>query len=302
MTPGRPSAGGHAPRPQHTAALSALRLCALACVVVSCAGPLHSLTTERSLTFHRSQLVLRARPGADQDLDRTAAALEIALPRLEIWGGLRAPVTVHLLPDHASLERAVRRPGFDWLRAWARYDDVLLQAPSTWATAQAPLAELLAHELTHCLMFQQSADADGWVARRIPLWFREGMAIWTAKQGHRYPTLEDTSRWVQLHPELDPFADGEALSRDFSEPLYGLSHHAFGFLVQRYGERTVRALLVTMKGGAPFPEAFRAVIGVEATSFQREFVTYLRFKGFRDWARPVGRRPRTLFDVIPAAP
>lgn len=270
--------------------------CALA--VTGCVSPLASLTHDRPLFVDRQQYLLRSREDAGKDVDRTAEALEAATPRLDVWGGLLAPVTVHVLPDHEALEQAVRRPGFDWLRAWARYDDVMLQAPSTWAPTQDPLVELLTHELTHCLMFQHSADGDSWNGRRIPLWFREGMAIWTARQGSKYPTLEDTATWLKQHPDLEPFRDGDALSQDFSGPVYGLAHHAFAFLVKRYGEKSVKALMAAMKGGQRFPEAFRTTVGLDPRLFQQDFETYLRLKGFRDWARPVGRAPKRLQDVL----
>jgi hypothetical protein len=267
-------------------------------VTAGCANPLAALTAERVITVDRQRYLLRSRDDAGKDVDRTAAALEVATPRLAVWDGLRSPVTVHILPDHEALERAVRRPGFDWLRAWARYDDVMLQAPSTWAPSQKALEELLTHELTHCLMFQHSADATSWNGRRIPLWFREGMAIWTARQGDRYPTLEDTSAWRAQHPELDPFRDGDALSQYFSGPVYGLAHHAFSFLVKRYGVEAVKAIMAEMQVGQRFPDAFRTAVGLDAKRFQQDFETYLRLKGFRDWARPVGRAPKRLHDVL----
>jgi hypothetical protein len=265
-----------------------------------CISPLTSLTSERAVSIGAQRYLLRARDDAGRDVDRVADALSTATENLTIWGGLELPVTVHLLPDHASLERAVRRPGFAWLRAWARFDDVLLQAPSTWAPTQEPLVELLTHELTHCLMFQRSGGADDWGRRGIPLWFREGMAVWTARQGDKYPTLEDISTWVAQHRELDTFRDGEALSRDFSGPVYGIAHHAFAFLTRRYGIDTVKRVMAHMKGGQSFHHAFTAAVGLTPKDFQRDFETYLRLKGFRDWARPVGRPPKRLEDVLRA--
>jgi hypothetical protein len=151
-------------------------------------------------------------------------------------------------------------------------------------------------------MFQHSAGPDSWNHRRIPLWFREGMAIWTAKQGGQYPTLEDTANWVQQHPELGVFRDGERLSRDFAGPVYGLSLHAFSFLVRRYGQSAIVSLMASMKGGATFPEAFRATVGIDAKSFQQDFETYLELRGFRGWAKPVGRPPKRLDELLRSRP
>lgn len=274
-------------------ALVLAELCGLGCT-----SPLSALTAERTLTVDAQRYQLRSTEDAGRDVERVSSALSAATGPLGIWGGLEQPVTVHLLPDHEQLERAVRRPGFAWLRAWARYDDVMLQAPSTWAPTQEPLVELLTHELTHCLMFQRSGGADDWGRRGIPLWFREGMAIWTAKQGDKYPTLEDASTWLAQHRELDAFKDGEALSRDFSGPVYGLAHHAFAFLARRYGVKTISAVMQHMKGGQDFSDAFTRAVGLTPRLFQRDFETYLRLKGFRDWARPVGRPPKRLQDVL----
>jgi len=70
---------------------------------------------------------------------------------------------------------------------------VLVQSPRSWegaaeadeATLAAALAELLAHELTHALMYQRLARGDGAPVEEPPLWFREGMASLTAGQGAR---------------------------------------------------------------------------------------------------------------------
>lgn len=271
---------------------------ALAAMAWGCTSPLSALTSERTVTVDAKRYLVRSRDDAAVDVQRTADALALATPALSVWGGLSAPVTVHLLPDHDALETAVRRPGFGWLRAWARYDDVMLQAPSTWAPQQEPLVELLIHELTHCLMFQRSAGPDAWKERRIPLWFREGMAVWTAKQGRHYPTLEDSAAWLAQHRGVDVFRDGEALSQDASGPVYGLALHAFAFLVSRYGQDSVRALMGAMQGGQRFADAFATAVGLSPRLFQQDFETYLRLRGFRDWARPVGRAPRTLREIL----
>src|SRR6185295_2154512 len=51
----------------------------------------------------------------------------------------------------------------------------------------ADVDELMLHELTHCVMYQRSASAADWSRKRIPLWFREGMASVTASQSYRWP-------------------------------------------------------------------------------------------------------------------
>ncbi|MFP2962701.1 hypothetical protein ACLEPN_34265 [Myxococcus sp. 1LA] len=84
-------------------------------------------------------------------------AVERALPRLHRWGTFDDTVTIVVHPNHASLERAANRPGHDFLRAWARYEQIELQSPRTWTArgaSQGQVDELLLHELTHSLMYQ----------------------------------------------------------------------------------------------------------------------------------------------------
>ena len=60
------------------------------------------------------------------------------------------------------------------------------------------------HELTHALMYQAAADQGGWRQKKIPAWFREGMATYTAEQGYRWPTLEQLARTLEEHPKWEP--------------------------------------------------------------------------------------------------
>jgi len=212
------------------------------------------------------------------------AALENAGPRLARWGKLREPVTVRVHPDHKSLERAARRSGYDWLRAWARYDVVDVQAPDTWrpvSATQQDLNETMLHELTHTVMYQAAADLGGWRQKKIPAWFREGMASYTANQAYRWPTLETLARTLESNPTWEPLLRPEPLYAEQMPVAYGAAHHAFSFLVNRYGEDTVRALLTEMSRGPDFPVAFTATVGVPPETFLRDFSRYLRLRGFQ---------------------
>jgi hypothetical protein len=231
------------------------------------------------LDLGRSRFELRSNGEQPDDVKRLKAALAAAEPQLGMWGGLETPVTVYVMRDHDDLEVAVRRIGYGWLRAWARYDDVLVQAPSTWGARDAELVELLLHELTHCVLFQRSGTRDDWHRRDIPLWFREGMAVWTAKQGRLYPSLGDIATWRRRNPGRDVFRDGERLSVEFYAQVYGYSLHAFSFFLRRFGEERVVELLAAMKAGARFAEAFAATTGLTTRQFERDFEAFLNERG-----------------------
>ncbi len=222
-------------------------------------------------------LEVRGESGTDADaVAEIAAAARAALPALGRWGPPSHEVTIDVLPDHGALERAIRRPGWPWLRAWARYDVVYVQSPRTWglfAGGAASLRDLLTHELTHCAMFQAAAGPDDWTSRRIPLWFREGMASWAAKQGDRRFTRHELAEILRRPggAELHPLRDGEALSLRRPALAYSAAHWAFLALIARFGEPGVRRVLDAMRSGLTFRAAFERALGLSEDDFARAF-------------------------------
>lgn len=256
----------------------------LLCLAAGCATGTPALRESLTATTRVGEFHVAHAEIDTEGARRVQRSLESAAPRLAIWGQLSEPVQVQVMPSHKALEEAVDRPGYGWLRAWARYDEVFVQSPRTWSllgAGQRELDELMLHELTHCLMYQLAATQLSWPRKRIPLWFREGMASYTARQAYRWPSLEDLARRLESHPEEDPVSQGDRLYRDQSDTVYGAAHHAFSFLVRRYGEQQVRTLLAAMKQGPTFPEAFEQVIGLTPQLFLQDFSRYVRLRGFR---------------------
>lgn len=261
---------------------------------VGCASSQGVAMLSQSLAPPSAPYRIEFAPMDAPDVPRLQKAVDAALPRLARWGALREPLTVRVEPTHAALEAAAHQKGFEWLRAWGRYDEVFVQAPSTWGLAgasQPQLDELVLHELTHCLMYQLAADRLGWTRKQIPLWFREGMASYTAQQAYRWVTLEELARYLDSHPQADPVTHPEPLYREDSNLIYGVAHHAFSFLLKRYGPEAVRGLLGEMKGGKDFPEAFGAAIGLPVEAFTRDFTHYVRWRGFRGGRPPPPSAP-----------
>jgi hypothetical protein len=248
----------------------ALLLLLGACTTTRGARETKHLSDHLTLTFHAQDR---------DDAERVREAAERALPAVQRWGALRDPVSIDLAPDHTALEEAADRDGHPWLRAWARYDTITVQSPSTWmpliAPTQRDVDELLLHELTHCAMYQSAASRTEWRRKGIPLWFREGMASVTAEQGYRWATLEELAALYDRG--LDPLQQRE----DDPHPVYGAAHHAFAFLIKRYGEDAVRTTLQAMKAGAIFPDALTSAIGVSPAQLLRDFERYVRLRGFK---------------------
>jgi len=275
------------------------RLCAgllVAGLAGGCASPVANLRGKQDLVTSAGQFaVLFAEhdAGADKIVEK---AVEAATPKLTRWGGLKQPVKLNVMPDHAALEQAVDKGGYPWLRAWARYDDVFVQSPRTWSffgATQAEVNETLLHELTHCVMYQQAGTVTTWRRKEIPLWFKEGMASYSANQGYRWPTLEDLAQYYAAHPDADPVGAPQNLYQGQSDVVYGAAHHAFSFLVSRYGEATVRQVLANMSAGQVFPDAFTQAVGIAPPKFVDDFKHYVRWRAFRGsrLQKPITLRP-----------
>jgi hypothetical protein len=221
-----------------------------------------------------------------------AAALADAAPRAQRFGALAVPVTITLHPSHAALERAASREGYPWLRAWARYETIELQSPRTFGlfgARRARVAELLAHELAHCAMWQRAGDAQTWTYKGIPRWFTEGLASVAAGQEARHGDLATLAQFYDGAADragapggagADPLSDSEALYLGRAALVYSAAHHAFAFLVARYGDVRVRAVLDGMGAGLGFASAFRAAIGIEPAVFAAEFRRYVAWRGW----------------------
>jgi hypothetical protein len=211
------------------------------------------------------EVVLRHGPDDDAAASQVRRALRVAIPVAERWGTLAAPLYITIHATHEALETAARRPDHPWLRAWARVDSIEFQSPRTWTRGEATdeeVAQILAHELTHCAMFQ-AIGGDARLGRSIPAWFREGMA--TSNSGERF-----------LGVSASP-ATGDALTvtallyQTDSSGAYATADQAFRFLVHRYGENRIRGVLTRMGSGAPFASAFQEATGISVEAFEAEF-------------------------------
>ena len=249
------------------------------------------------LVLPAGRFLLEADGQDDAGAEQVRRAIEKAGPRLATWGGLREPVVVQVMPSHDALEQAVNRPGYGWLRAWARYGEIFIQSPATWGVFGArdeDVSELMLHELTHCVMYQAVGNASTWSRKGIPLWFREGMASWTARQAGRWMTLEALAAALERTPGADPLGAPEALYKTQDGLVYAAAHHAFTHLVRVHGEDTVRAVLARLGEGTDFAHAFPEVMGMDEQAFIGQFRAWLLERRFRGVVRPPGAAPEWM--------
>ena len=149
------------------------------------------------------------------------------------------------------------------MRAWARIGAVDLQSPRTWSRGHASdeaLTQILAHELTHCVLFH-AVGRDG-RARQIPIWFQEGMASVAAGERH---TLA----------RADAVSSPASMWRTDPKLVYGTADRAFRDLILRFGDPRVRLLLARLGEGHTFSAAFRDAMGVTLAEFEGDLTRRL---------------------------
>jgi hypothetical protein len=225
-----------------------------------------------SISVAGTEVTLRSTDGDEAVAEQVRRVLPRALRLATRWGPLPASVALTVHATHAGLESATRRVGNPWMRAWARVGAVDLQSPRTWSRGRATdeaLTQILAHELTHCALFQ--ATAGGGRAREIPLWFLEGMASVAAGESHdlaRAEAIGSPGSFLRTDPGV----------------VYGTADRAFRELVKRFGEGGVRQLLARLGEGHAFPVAFRDALGVPLADFEGDLVGRLPVLAVRDQA------------------
>ena len=189
------------------------------------------------------------------------------------WGKLNTDLHIRIFPNHKTIEQAVMR-SYGWLRAWAMYDQIYLQSPLTWRARyyRIPLLELLVHEITHITMYQLCGDQHSWNTKKIPLWFREGMASVTANQQYR------RAKWSKIKDIIYNKRIGKSLLKNPAsylkkeQPLvYSLGHWMFVVFLERWKDKGVRLILAKMRSGVSFKKAFKLTSGITPKTFKKYF-------------------------------
>ena len=221
-----------------------------------------------------ARLILEYPPANEWDARIISDALDEAVPGAAEWGAFRRPVTIRIHPTHRDLEEAVNRRGYPWLKAWARFDSIDLEAPSVWGgtLARRRVTELLTHELTHVVMYQAIGDHNDWYGKPIPLWFREGMASYAAGQGPRRMSREELLQFY-LGPDFtgDPISEGRHLVRRHPREVYSAGHWMFADLADREGREGITRLLEQVRAGQSFREAWQKEFRESLSAFENSW-------------------------------
>ena len=201
-----------------------------------------------------------------------ARELAEAADRPADWPGLgrRDPGALRLIvvPDGRILDSLTsgRAPSWGAAIALPGARTILLRAD------QGDLERTLRHELAHLALHEA-------VPVRVPLWFDEGYAAWSAGEWDRFGGLELNLSVVRgAVPTLTALDGALRGSASNADAAYALAASAVTELARRNPTGTLAPLLRRLEAGEDFEAAVLATTGLTMSRFEQE------------WQRGVRRR------------
>ena len=128
---------------------------------------------------------------------------------------------------------------------------------STSSTADSRTQNTLTHEMTH-------AFVNAMTPAPVPRWFNEGLAVYFQTRPDQAVTVAGITR--DLRAGVLPSLENSPYQAGFA---------AIYYIVQRYGMTSVRDILLESRR-RPFPTAFRAILGTDISTIDRQFRDALR--------------------------
>jgi len=177
------------------------------------------------------------------------------------WGTLREAVVIRIHSTSEGFRAAIPHGHHDWINGWATNRSVDLLSPRAAGVERwrDQLREVVLHELTHVIFFQNAQLSDDWRTTAIPFWFVEGMAVCTAN-----PTVQPRDwAWVRSQKfglKMQELLNPSPLALKQQPALvYGAAAVAFEALTRLKGEAGVRKIISGLSNGKIFSEVFRRV-------------------------------------------
>ncbi len=153
---------------------------------------------------------------------------------------------------------------------------IAMNAPSAKAPGEIHWGTVLWHELAHSFHMQASGG-------RVPRWFTEGLAVFEERRARRGWGDRVGPEYLIAY-QTDRLAPIEDLNQGFMRPAYPQqiafsylqSSLLFDFIVERWGERAVTAMLAGYRDGGNTPEVVSATLGVDLKGLAEAYDGYFR--------------------------
>lgn len=239
----------------------------------------------RELRINKEKVIIFFDKTSEKDAYGLHDYLNNELPRLESFFEYTLTDSVHVYlyspENYKTLQHDWRIP--DWGQALAVPDNNLIILNSRSAdnvNIYANLGQILSHELTHIFMAKKAGDNE----RTIPVWFKEGCAVWFS--GERRP-MDMLSRALLTNSLID-FDDIEDVLRYDpyrAELAYDQSLSAILYLIRQNQEIAISRILAAVKSGNDFSDAFSMVTGQSVYQFETDWENQVKPAQGIEWAR-----------------
>ncbi len=218
-------------------------------------------------------------------IEQLRTQLKTSLPKLEKFYhySLSDSVQIHLYSpgNFRHLQHSWNIP--DWGQALAvpeRNIVILNTGQAMKMNIYSNLHQVMIHELSHIFLAKKTGEFQ----RTVPVWFNEGCALWIS--GERRP-MEMLRKAVITNSLID-FDDLEYVLRYdpfMAELAYDQSLSAVQFLIENYGELSIKEILERINEESGFNEAFTRSIGRTPYHFEKEWKNSLQPASALEWTR-----------------
>jgi hypothetical protein len=205
------------------------------------------------------------------------AAAETGLARLQNDAGLQPdkPIHLYIYANTDDMKNAILyEPSWTGGMAYSEHDIVIIgisQQDLEWGRTT------IAHELTHVLVGHLTFSCLG----DVPTWLNEGLAVYS--EGMLDPTAK-----AQLNEAISSYQllSVRSLSGGFSEIpskaylSYSQSFSLVKFLIETYGQDSMKSLLISLRDGTTIDDALSRVYGFDIDGLEAA------------WREAVGAKPQ----------
>jgi len=196
--------------------------------------------------------------------------------------GLRtdSPIDLYIYADTADMKDSILyEPGWTGGLAYSDHNIVLIGiAPDQidWGKRTQ------AHELTHVLVGQLTFSC----LSDIPTWLQEGLAVY----GEGGPEAA-SQKQLEEAIKADDLLSVRSLSGNFSEDpgkadlSYSQSYSLVNFLIEKYGQDQMTALLKSLRDGNTVDDALKSVYGFDVEGFDDAWRAFVKAPARRNTAQ-----------------
>jgi len=150
---------------------------------------------------------------------------------------------------------------------------ILLLSPKAQKIGHPDLREIMAHELTHFIMFtlceQKGID--------LPLWLHEGLAMYEARQWnwHYGRIMAQTSLSKSFFP-LSSISKNFPIEKRLADRAYAQSISAIAYIINKHSLKSLHGIIYNLINGHSVEEAFLNSLEISLYAFEKQWHTYLR--------------------------